>query len=170
MRLMEKNEIDTLIAALDLRLINRVKDLGIVHRSLSDADASIELKRAFPFGRYVRKSGDDLQLIEIQLDKNGKVKFVINFGVVPPGGVKLPWGSFAQNECGVYELPSGHRLYSKANSMKWFELGFFNFNAQKAINYLVDDACMKFNEVERWFDSGEEGVHTLRYSLYPLQS
>lgn len=167
---MNKSEIDALIAALDLRLINRIKELGFAHRSLSDADTSIELKRAFPFGRYVRANGDDLQLIEVQLDKSGKAKFVINFGVIPPDGVKLPWGSFTQNECGVYELPSGHRLYSKANSMKWFELGFFNLNAQKSINYLVDDACAKFNEVERWLDSGEEGIHTRKYSLHPIQS
>src|SRR5262249_36656194 len=62
----------------------------------SDRDA--ETERMFPLGYMRRVRGTYAHLLEIQFDRWGSAKFVINFGVVPPEGATLPWEHYEQNE------------------------------------------------------------------------
>lgn len=129
-------------------------------------EAKSELKIAFPLGRLKRARGHNLDVIEFQFDKYRKPKFVINFGVVPPGGVTLPWGDHLdQNAADVSALPEAYRLYSSSLKARWFELGLFSSKNEQAITSLVDNAIMLCDEINTWFECQTVGKHMKKFGL-----
>jgi len=133
--------------------------------------SSPETKAAFPFGLMRRKKGRDFELIEIQLDKGGAPKFVVNFGIAPSEGVNLPWGHLAQDKLGVSALPEAYRLYSSATFAKWFSppliapLSGKESKVQKA----VDHAAGLYQEIKVWFANRSVGPHMRKFG-YPSKS
>lgn len=129
-------------------------------------EAKSELKIAFPLGRLKRTRGQNLDVIEFQFDKNGRPKFVINFGVVPPDGVTLPWGDHLdQNVADVSALSEAYRLYSSSLRARWFELGLLSSKNEQTITSLVDKAIVLSNEINKWFECKTAGKHMKRFGL-----
>jgi len=118
------------------------------------------MKTAFPLGCLKRKRGTKLDVIEFQFDKYRRPRFVINFGVVPEGGVTLPWGvHLDQNVAGVSALSDAYRLYSSSFRQRWFQLAVFSPRNEKAISHLVDKVIVLSNEINDWYESGAVGKH-----------
>ena len=145
---------------------------GFEQADLKGPDASSrEIRIAFPFGSLRRAQGQDLHLLEIQFDKHGVPRFVLNFGVVGPGGVDVPWRHFSQLEAGVSALQESYRLYSSRHSMKWFEASRlpFPFDVESRASNVVGRLRNVYPEVEAWFSQRVVGPHMRRLG-YPIRS
>lgn len=118
-----------------------------------------EFQMAFPVSRLVRQKGGQLELVEIQFDKHGAPRFIVNFGVVPEDGVTLPWGHFAAAEVGVSSLPKACRLYSRPLLWSWFGLGLFPRDIQRRATNSARRATSLVPELLRWFETSEMGRH-----------
>ncbi|WP_343639632.1 hypothetical protein [Roseateles sp.] len=123
------------------------------------------MQTAFPLGRFQRQDGLNLQLVEIQLDKRGAPKFVINVGIAPPGGVTLPWGHFEQSQLNVSSLSNAFRLYRNPRWQQWFGEGFFPLNRSGRLSSAVADATAAVQEIDDWFRHGTIGKHMRRFGL-----
>jgi hypothetical protein len=129
-----------------------------------------EIQAAFPFGCMKRARDSELEIFEIQFDKHGSPRFVINVGKVPPEGVSLPWGHFGQNEIGVSGLPNASRLYSVAKWSQWFSLGWFARDYKTRAANVVSRVITLYPEVESWFASGSIGPHMRKFGFPPAPS
>ncbi|MCX2836404.1 DUF4304 domain-containing protein [Microbulbifer thermotolerans] len=148
------------------RLANVFVKKGFSLVPLPAEEAKSELKIAFPLGRLKRMRDDNLDVIEFQFDKYGRPKFVINFGIVPPGGVTLPWGDHLdQNVADVSAISESYRLYSSSLRARWFELGLLSPKNEQAITSLVDKAIVLSNEITNWFECKNVGKHMKRFGL-----
>jgi hypothetical protein len=156
----------TLVQNVRNRLANLFLERGFSLIPLPPKETNSELKKAFPLGRLKRKRANQLDVIEFQFDKYGKPKFVINFGIVPEGGVNLPWGDFLdQDAADVSSLSDAYRLYSSTFRARWFELGLLSSKDEQGIIGLVDKAIMLSNEVDDWFESKTIGAHMREFGL-----
>lgn len=82
-----------LIKALNKRFIPILLAKEFLQYELTGVDrASGQIRRAFPFGRMKRRKDAELQLLDIQMDKGGATKFVLNFGVAPPRRRRMALG------------------------------------------------------------------------------
>ncbi len=161
-----------LLGALEARFIPVLLAKGFKQFPLEgEENKSPEMKTAFPFGYMKRQKGGDLHLLEIQFDKHGAAKFVLNFGVVPRGGISLPWIHLEQDKASVSALPDAYRLYQKRSRMKWFSASFFAslFNRESRIGKVVDDVIALYPEIETWFASGSVGLHMRKFG-YPSKT
>ncbi len=129
------------------------------HGSLDTDGKSPEIKRAFPFGAFKRIVGESFQIVEVQFDKYGSNKFVINFAVVPPEGVTLPWGHFPQEQLAAGSIPGSYRLHSNVRFMRWFSIGWLASDKQKSAEKEVMRVIRLFDEIEAWFACGVVGPH-----------
>lgn len=135
--------------------------------SLPPDEANSELKIAFPLGRLKRMRDHNLDVIEFQFDKYKKPKFVINFGVVPSGGVTLPWGNHLdQSIADVSALSEAYRLYKSSYSSRWFEVGLLSAKNEQSITSLVDKAIVLSNEINKWFEYKHVGKHMKKFGLF----
>ena len=148
------------------RLLPIFTEKGFTLFPLSSEEASSELKKAFPLGRLKRARAEELDIIEIQFDKKGKPKFVINFGIVPEGGVTLPWGEYLhQDKADVSALSNAYRLYSSSGRKRWFKPSFFSNNSKDTLKKLVDKSIELSVEIEEWFNSKVIGKHMIKFGL-----
>lgn len=144
------------LLALETILVEHVEnDLKFQRLPLPGNDASaLEIREAFPFGRLHRWNGGELEIIEIQVDKRRKEKFVINCGIAPAGGVDLPWGGdLEQDEAPVSALPEAYRLYKNRIFQAWFSAGH------------VPLARDLLTELEIWFSTRLVGKHMGYFGL-----
>lgn len=159
-----------LLRILEERLIGLLLRAGFEQLPLSEAERrSPELSFGFPFG-YMRRIRDrDFELLEIQLDKNGKAKFVLNFGVAPPEGADVPWRHFDQSEARVSALSESYRLYSCRGCMRWFSPSWtaLIFDPESRTASVVDHAIELYPEIENWFRARTVGPHMRRLG-YPI--
>lgn len=127
------------------------------------------MKVAFPFGRMRRIKGADHELIEIQLDKRGAAKFVLNSGVVPPSGVDLPWGHLDQDDVPVSGAPQAYRLYSHPGTMRWFSPPWIGWpsDIESRVRKTVDRAIELYPEIDAWFATRTLGPH-MRWFGFPV--
>jgi hypothetical protein len=133
---------------------------GFAQHSLSNEDAkNRELRVGFPFGYMKRRNGALLELVEVQLDKHGMPKFVLNFGAVPPEGIVLPWVRLSQEDATVSALPDGLRLYRRPRLLVWFALPWLPTNRQRRAVKAVDRAIALYPEMEAWFSTRSMGPH-----------
>jgi len=108
-----------------------------------------------------RRKGADLELIELQLDKRGEARFVLNFGRVPPEGVVVSWRHFDQSEAVVAALSESYRLYSCQATMAWFSVPWFFSASQSRVSDRQDgEPCDRSLSGSRKVRAGEI---TLRY-------
>jgi len=155
-----------LLSEMERRFIPFLIQQGFVQHGLTSSEqGSSELLLAFPLGYLKRPRGDSLELIEVQFDKNGRARFVINVGVVPPEGVTLPWGHFTQNDVRASGLPESYRLYSRRGSMTWFSTGWYPFSAELRAAKTVDRAIDLYDEVNLWFSAQTVGPHLRRLGV-----
>ncbi len=159
-----------LLRVIEDRLIAALLEHGFRTTPLSENDQrSHELRMSFPFGCLKRARGVNLDLIEIQLDKQGAAKFVINLGVAPPSGVTLPWANIEQGKASVSDLPEWYRLYSFEPWLRWFSPAWFPIDAGGRVNRAVDKSVRLLPEAEAYFSTGVVGSH-MRRTGYPVAS
>ena len=73
-----KTKRSLLIRALQERFVPILLKNGFTQSKLTGADAaSGTIRRAFPFGCMKRPKGVDIELVDIQMDKRGKLRFVV---------------------------------------------------------------------------------------------
>ena len=157
----EKSNVrESLLNALEHRFVPILVERGFVRHPLSAEDRkSQELQIAFPVGYLKRVKGANVELLEIQLDKHGKAKFVLNFGVAKPEGVSLPWAHLRQGEAVVSALPEAFRLYRRATWRQWFSPGWLPAEVHARTARVVNEAIALYPEVETWFATGAIGKH-----------
>jgi hypothetical protein len=154
-----------LLGAVKERLIPLLTSRGFVIYPLSSKErASAELRGAFPLGCMKRRKGADLEVVEVQFHR---ARFVLNFGVVPPTGVDLPWGHFAQDDVGCGGLPESYRLYRRRSIMQWFALARFGADRRQRASKTVDRVIALYPQIEAWFATRTVGPH-LRKSSFPF--
>ena len=122
------------------------------------------MRLSFPFGYMRRIKGRNFELLEVQLDKHGRAKFVVNFGIVPPEGADAPWKHFDQSEARVSALSESYRLYSHRWCMKWFAAPWLTlaFDLESRTRTAVDRAIKLYPEIEAWFATRTVGPHMRR--------
>ena len=143
---------------------------GFSHVPLPPEEAKSELKIVFPLGRLKRMRGDNLDVIEFFFDKYRRPKFVIDCGVVPPGGVTFSWGHLDQNVADVSALSEAYRLYSSSWRERWFKLGLLSPKNEQGITSLVDKAIILSDEINNWFDCKTVGKHMKLLFPPPLKT
>lgn len=146
-----------LLAALKQRLIPLLTSSGfVVHRLSDEQRASAEMRGAFPLGYLKRRRGTDLELLDVQFHRD---RFVLNFGVVGPAGIDLPWGHFAQEDVSASDVPESGRLYSRRRFMRWFAMRRFGGDRPQRAAKTVDALITRYPQVEAWFASRTVGPH-----------
>lgn len=117
------------------------------------------------FQRYTRQANDRYELVEVQFDKHGRSKFVLNFGVVPKVGIVDGYGRMRPPLCvGVADLCQSGRLYRWPWTICWFR-GASDF-AQESPKFEPSLLAMKrlFGQVEDWFATAKAGRNIKTYS------
>jgi hypothetical protein len=134
---------------LSKRFIPHLQSTGFAR---AEDSAKEDGRSSFPFGTFTREHGAGSDIIEIQLDKYSKPKFIINFS--------LRSGS---------DLIESFRLHPRAKSAAWFTMRtFFGLrSAGTCARQVVDQLMNLFPEVESWFKDRVIGKHLRR--LYPYK-
>lgn len=122
------------------------------------------LKWILPLGTLRRERNGDMDVVEIQFDKYGSAKFVINFGTIPKEGVTTILGDHAECDvAGASDALESYRLYSSSWRPRWFGLGLFSPKNEKPIISLIDKAIILSGEINNWFEQGRVGKHMRRF-------
>jgi hypothetical protein len=112
------------------------------------------------FKRFLRKNGDKLELLDIQFEKHGRPKFVLNFGVVPPEGVHYYGHLYTQQNAGVAALPVWGRLCMRRPwGLRWFGFPFVKVPLLRnpSADEVAREAIQTFSQVELWFRDKTRG-------------
>ena len=160
-----------LLGALREGLVPLLLEKGFAQSPLHKERRSREMETAFPFGYIKRARGSHHESIEIQLDKYGRARFVLNCGIVPPKGVDLPWGHLDQDKASASDLPEAYRLHSCEGCMRWFSPPWFAWphDLESRVKKAVAQAASLCSEVEVWFATRRVGTHMRRFA-YPIKT
>jgi len=113
----------------------------------------------FPY-RRIREANNDL--LEVQFDKYGRPRFVLNFGIVPVDGVIDAYGRFveAKDVC-IAQLVQHGRLYCLPYLPVWFRPNrlFGIRSPEYSVNKVMSHFILLFVQVECWFLTGASGSH-----------
>jgi len=118
----------------------------------------------FPFRRSTPVRDE---LIEVQFDKSNRPRFVLNFGIVPSGGLVDAYGRLLETkDVRIANLMRSGRLYSFPYSIKWFTPNcFFGFRPPAiAVQRTVEDFIRLYGMVENWFMRGIPGPNLRFYT------
>lgn len=153
-----KNARSELVENVGKLLLPFLENAGFERRPLSRREReSSDLRSSFPFGTMIRRQGESIHLLNIQLDKHERAQFILNFGAVPPKGVVLPSGVVPIEEALVSDLLSVFRLHPKQHSLRWFRRSWMSFLGFGDAANPVNDAIALFPQVETWFRDGVAG-------------
>ena len=124
------------------------------------------------FTAFRRKKADSVDLVEIQWDKYGRRRFVINFGKCPPDGLLVRGERFPPDQVFAGWLEDHGRLQPGrgSSSAKWFSqdppwLRRLMGGRTRSPGGVVDDLLRLFPEVEAYFSSGIVGGHLMIYHI-----
>jgi len=127
-------------------------------------DDKRKLFKPDPYGhqrrRFMRWNGDKLELVDIQFDKHGRAKFVLNLGVVPPEGADNYLGHVKQLDAGIVHLPKNARLYTgNPYLMRWFGFPLLKVPVLRnpSAEDIVQHAIRLFPQAEAWLREGVVG-------------
>ena len=118
---------------------------------------------AFSFRRYGIERDD---VIEVQFDKFGAPKFVLNFGSIPSTGLIDSYGRFVKtHDARISHLVNHGRLHRYPHSIIWFKAqDFFGIrSAQQAVAVEIERLVCLFEQVELWFETGGIGSNIKLY-------
>lgn len=119
------------------------------------------------FTPFRRVRGNVVQVFDIQWDKYGGPRFVINFGEAPSDGVEFAGQKLSADELDPVHCPLKGRLQRwRGGSLRtWFQLskpwletlrtGRWAYTPEEVAAQVVE--C--FAELEAWWDSKQEGPH-----------
>jgi hypothetical protein len=119
------------------------------------------------FTTFRRHSGDEVHVFDVQWDKNGEPRFVINFGKAPAKGVTRQGAPVAAENLEVYDCKPMLRLQRKrGGSMScWFQLRrplhqqLTSWSRDYSPDEVAQSVVASFSEVESWLISGVKGPH-----------
>ena len=117
--------------------------------------------------RFRRPTSDAVHLFELQWEKYGRPRFVVNFGACPPSGLQLEGRQLAPEELFVGWLPGNGRLQplKGTGSGSWFRqdkpwLGRLLSGARlRPAAEVVEELLELFPEVERYWNEGRRSEH-----------
>lgn len=119
------------------------------------------------FTTFRRLTADSAQVFNVQWDKYGAPRFVVNFGEAPGEGVRL-WGKHVPGEdLEPQDCPESGRLQRKRGPYLrcWFQLNkpvlevLRTMERRYAAEAVVDQLLSVFPEVEAWWDGRTVGPH-----------
>ena len=119
------------------------------------------------FTVFRRQSGSEVHLFEVQWDKHGRSRFIINFGKAPSEGVVVQGESVGPGKLEVHHCRPWLRLQRKrGGSMRcWFQLRrplfeqVLSLSREYAPTEVAQSVVSSFEEVEAWLSSGVKGPH-----------
>lgn len=128
----------------------------------------IDHRDAPTFTRFRRHTPEAVHLFEVQWEKYGAPRFVINFGTSPPQGLEINGELHAPERLYVGWLPRNGRLQPKGgtSSRSWFRqdeslLRRWMPGSRKlrAASDVVDELLHLFAELEAYWNDGTVGQH-----------
>jgi len=158
-----------LLRVLQERLVSVILQHGFDQVPLREVDQpSQEMRDSSPFGYFRRAKSANLELLEIQLDKRDRPRFILNLGVIPPAGVDVAWGHFAQDDAPITAAQDAYRLHPKQHPgalASWFTVPIIGLplDLTARTERTVDAAVALLPEVEEWFARRVVGPHMRRY-------
>lgn len=125
------------------------------------------------FKRFCRPAGTSLQLLNIQHEKYGRPKFVLNFGSVPPDGVMYYGYHYPQDKTSLAALPVWARLCERRIwGLRWFGYPLIKIPwlRNPSPEDIVQRAIAAFPQVEAWLVDGTKGpnVGVVKLKYKPL--
>jgi hypothetical protein len=119
------------------------------------------------FTIFRRRSGSEVHLFEVQWDKSGRSRFIINFGKAPADGVVVQGASVGPGELQVHHCRPWLRLQRRrGGSMRcWFQLRrplleqVLTLSREYTPTEVARSVVASFEEVEAWLGSGVKGPH-----------
>jgi hypothetical protein len=117
--------------------------------------------------RFRRAVGDGVQILEVQWEKYGRARFVVNFGTCPAQGLRVRGETFPADQVMAGWLDESGRLQPGRGSStrNWFsqEKPWLQrlFSAEKLVPppQVVDLLLKLFPEVEAYWAHGAVGRH-----------
>lgn len=126
----------------------------------------IHKEKNFPFGDFRREGASGFEVIEIQFDKNGGARFVINFGIIPKVGFEDSHGQhFSPGEIIISWLPEWYRIYPNRFFKTWFSSSVIS--GLSLTTEPVLKVVQLIPEIEEWFRTSKIGPHVKRAG-YPI--
>jgi len=124
-------------------------------------------KASSMFTPFRRTRGNRLHLFEIQWDKYGKPRFVINFGEAPATGVEVLGEQVSPDQLqSCHCTPNGRLQRRRGGSLgTWFQVRKPLMKAITSLqwNYRPDEVVAQaidaFPELETWWETKQEGPH-----------
>jgi hypothetical protein len=119
------------------------------------------------FTAFRRIAGDTVQVFEIQWDKYGKARFVINFGDAPAAGVNRHGAVLLADAVEPFDCKPSLRLQRKRGGAMscWFQLRrplleqIATFKREYTPDEVAEHVLACFPEMEEWWSSRKKGVH-----------
>jgi len=152
-----------LLEIVRVRVVPWLESLGFCFCDLPERYLNSSMESVYPLGLAKRVSGDLLDLVEFQFDKNGGSYFFLNFGRVGRSGVVYPWVSLSQDEVLASDLPEYFRLENKLNGDR-FGARRCLFVCLVSSDSAIDDFLDRFVFVDRWFKGFDEVEHFKKIS------
>lgn len=126
----------------------------------------LDQKNAPNFLEFKRIVGAQAQLFDIQWEKYGRPRFVLNFGVCPSSGLTIRGRHFAVEELLAGWLPggrlqpgSGPGVSSWFRQDKPFVQALFSSSKLRQPHEVVAQLLELFPEVEAYWETGKIGKH-----------
>jgi hypothetical protein len=135
---------------------------------LAAAQGFVIDKSAQPqFTTFRRRSGDEVHVFNVQWDKAGKPRFIINFGKAPASAVSRQGMPVPAEHIEVYDCRPALRLQRKrGGSMScWFQLRrpLLQQLTSMSREFTPEEVALSvvacFHEIEEWLRSGVKGPH-----------
>lgn len=119
------------------------------------------------FTVFRRRVGAEVHLFEVQWDKSGRPRFVINFGKASAEGVVWNGEAIAPDKLEVHHCRPWLRLQRRRGGSMgcWFQLRrplieqVLTLSREYTPDEVAHAVVACFAEVEEWFSSGAKGPH-----------
>lgn len=126
------------------------------------------------FWRFRRITATEAHIVEIQWEKYGRRRFVVNFGRCPKDGLSLRGEHIPVEKISAGWLDGGGRLRpgSSRTTAGWFrqDKPLLNrlFSSEKLVpaSQVVSQLMMLFPEIEEYWERGAIGKHV---TIHPLR-
>jgi hypothetical protein len=128
---------------------------------------AIDQRDAPTFTTFRRTAGNVLQIFDVQWEKYGRPRFVINFGTCPASGLVLPDQTIPPGQVLAAWTPQGGRLQPRpgATTGSWFRqdrpflMRLFGATILRPAPEVVTHLMQLFPEVEAYWSAGIIGRH-----------
>jgi hypothetical protein len=132
---------------------------------------AIDTSSAPTFTRFRRTVSECVHLVEVQWDKYGRPRFVVNFGACPHDGMQIRGEHFPVEKVFVGWLAENGRLQPRRghSSANWFSqepsllLRLFGLARLRAADAVVSQLMSLFPEVEAYWTMGVVGRHLMMF-------